>query len=145
MALLSGMSGMKDVFGFDYFCRRDMGERLNLIAAAEAHVLWKTRLGHHVRGSIREPLESALIGQDGVCQLGGWINGSVFDPIRDMDVYRQLNEAHRQFHQLGADIVDRLKAGDRSGAEAIFTNEYSQSLRRIIQSLTEINRLLQED
>lgn len=141
MALLAGM---KDFFGFDYYHKRDMRDRLNLIAAAEAHVLWKARLGHHVQGSIREPLEAALIGQDGICQLGSWINGSVFQPFRGTETYQQLSEAHQQFHQFGKDIVDRLKAGDRNGAEAIFKNEYSQSLRRIILSLTEINKLLQE-
>lgn len=142
MALLAGM---KDFFGFDYYHKRDMRDRLNLIAAAEAHVLWKARLGHHVQGSIREPLEAAMIGQDGICQLGSWINGSVFQPFRGTETYQQLSEAHQQFHRFGKDIVDRLKAGDRNGAEAIFKNEYSQSLRCIILSLTEINKLLQED
>lgn len=142
MALLSGMKGF---LGFDHHRRREMRDRLNLVAAAEAHVLWKNRLGHHVHGRIREPLESALVGQDGICQLGSWINGSVFEPFRDMDVYKQLSEAHRQFHELGVSIVDYLKRGDRSHAEAIFNNEYSRALRGIIQSLTEINKLLQKD
>ncbi|HEX5337920.1 MAG TPA: CZB domain-containing protein [Gallionella sp.] len=135
---------MRDFFGFDYYHRSDMGERLNLIAAAEAHVLWKTRLGHHVNGSVREPLESALVGQDGVCQLGNWINGAAFMPFRDMDAYKELNDAHRQFHDLGVEIVAKLKAGDRCGAESLFKHEYSAALRRIIQSLTEINKQLRE-
>lgn len=137
--------GVKGFFGLGAQPKRELRGRLNLIAAAEAHILWKTRLGHHVHGSIREPLESALVGQDGICQLGSWINGSVFEPLHESAVYQQLSDAHRQFHQMGALIIEKLKTGDRSGAEKIFMNEYSQSLRHIIQSLVEINKILQED
>lgn len=142
MALLSGA---KDFFGFDHYHKRDMLDRLNLLGAVEAHVLWKTRLGHHVRGDIREPLEFALVGQDGVCQLGNLINDPVFQPFHGSDVYQRLSEAHRQFHESGTAIIENLKEGDRSGADAIFRNEYSLALRNIIESLTGISRLLQEN
>lgn len=138
-------SGVKDFFGFDHYHRRDMLDRLNLLEAVEAHVLWKTRLGHHVRGNIREPLESALVGQDGVCRLGNLINDPVFRPFHGSDVYQRLSEAHRQFHESAAAIIENLKEGDRNGADAIFRNEYSRALRNIIESLTGINRLLQEN
>lgn len=141
MALLSGA---KDFFGFDQYHKRDMLDRLNLLGAVEAHVLWKTRLGHHVQGDIREPLESALVGQDGVCHLGNLINDPVFQPFHGSDAYQRLSEAHRQFHESAAAIIENLQEGDRSGADAIFRNEYSRALRNIIESLTGINRLLQE-
>ena len=137
--------GMQGFFGLGVQPKREMRSRLNLVAAAEAHILWKTRLGHHVHGSIREPLESALVGQDGICQLGNWINGPVFEPLRGSDAYQQLYDAHRQFHQMGALIIEKLKASDHGGAEKIFANEYSQSLHQIIKALTEINKILQED
>jgi len=137
--------GMQDFFGLGVQPKREMRSRLNLVAAAEAHILWKARLGHHVHGNIREPLESAPVGQDGICQLGSWINGSVFEPLRGSNVYQQLSDAHQQFHQMGALIIEKLKAGDRSGAEKIFLNEYSLALRHIIQSLIDINKILQED
>ena len=136
------LANMKEFIGKDGYRKRVMRDRLNLLAAAEAHVLWKSRLGHHVQGDIRESLESAPLGQDGICQLGNWINGSVFEPFCELDEFKQLNEAHQQFHRFGELIVEKLKEGDRSGAGAIFNNEYSQSLRSIIQSLTELNKHL---
>ncbi|HYR05055.1 MAG TPA: CZB domain-containing protein [Gallionella sp.] len=139
------ITGVKDFLGIDRFRKRELSGRFNLIAAAEAHILWKTRLGHHVQGNIRESLESAPLGQDGVCQLGSWINGSVLEPFCEPEVHRQLSEAHKQFHQLSVLIIERLKAGDHSDAAAIFKNEYNQSLRHIIQALTEINKHLQEE
>ncbi len=125
--------------------KRELRSKLNLVAAAEAHVLWKTRLGHHVQGNMRESLDSAPLGQDGICQLGSWINGSVLEPFCDPEVHRQLSDAHHQFHQYGIGIIEMLKAGDRNGAAEMFRNEYSISLRRIIRALTEINRQLQEN
>ena len=136
---------MKGFFGFGAQPKRELRGKFNLVAVAETHILWKTRLGHHVRGNIHEPLESALFGQDNICQLGSWINGSAFEPLRGSAVYQQLHDAHQQFHQMGAVIIERLKTGDHSDAEKIFVNEYSQSLRQIIQSLVEINKILQED
>ncbi len=136
------LANMKEFIGTDGYRKRVMRDRLNLLAAAEAHVLWKTRLGHHVQGNIRESLESAPLGQDGICQLGNLIHGSVFEPFCETDEFKQLTEAHQQFHQFGEQIIEKLKAGDRSGAGTIFNNEYSHSLRRIIQSLTEINKYL---
>ncbi|HEU0220096.1 MAG TPA: CZB domain-containing protein [Gallionella sp.] len=139
------LTGVKDFLGVNRSQKRELCNRLNLVTAAEAHILWKTRLGHHVQGNIRESLESALLGQDGICQLGSWINGSVLEPFCEPEVHQQLSEAHRQFHQFGSLIIERLKAGDRNGAAAIFGNEYNQSLRHIIQALTAINKRLQEN
>jgi Chemoreceptor zinc-binding domain len=143
------LAGVKDFLGVNpsraHSRARELRGRFNLVAAAEAHILWKTRLGHHVQGNIRESLDSAPLGQDGICQLGSWINGSVLEPFCELGVHQQLSDAHRQFHQFGALVIERLKAGDRDGAAEIFRNEYNQSLRQIIQALAEINKCLQKE
>lgn len=128
--------GTADVSGGSGMSRR----WLNLVTAAEAHVLWKTRLGHHVAGNMREPLESAPLAQDEFCRLGSWIEGSVFAPFCEPELLRQLSAAHQQFHRLSMHIVELLEAGDRSGAEAVYSDEYSRSLRDIIAALAIIDR-----
>ncbi|TAN86596.1 MAG: hypothetical protein EPN14_00190 [Gallionella sp.] len=138
------LSGVRDFFISDSSYKYAIRSGLDLIAVAEAHVLWKTRLGHHVQGNIREPLELSQVGQGGVCQLENWLNSLTLEPFHGTGVYNQLNEAHQQFHQLGALIVEKLKAGDHAGAATVFKCEYNQSLLRIIQSLTEINRHLRD-
>lgn len=140
MALLSEV---KDFFGFEHHHKRAVRGGFDPITVAEMHVLWKTRLGHHVQGNICEPLELSLVGQGGACQLENWLNDLASEPFYKTGSYGQLNEAHQQFHQVGASIVEKLKAGDHAGADALFKNEYSQSLQRIIWSLTEINRHIQ--
>lgn len=139
MALLAGV---KDFFGFDE--ARTSRKELNLLGAAEAHILWKARLGHHIEGNIREPLEHVMVGQSGFCQLGCWISGPELEPFRELPEFDQLKESHRQFHQFGGLIVEKLKSGERSAAREIFRNEYNQALRAIIQALTGINRHLHE-
>lgn len=129
---------------FDGYAKRGLRDRLNIIAAAEAHVVWKNRLGNHVRGVSHEPLGAALLGQDGICQLGRLINGTALAAFHEKDVYRQLRVAHEQFHRLALVVVDKLKAGDHTGATALFENEYSHALHNILQSLSQINRLLLE-
>lgn len=122
--------------------RQGLRDRLNIIAAAEAHVVWKKRLGSHLRGAANEPLGGALLGQDGVCQLGRLISGAAFAEFQDMEEHRQLRVAHDAFHSCTSAVIEKLNAGDRAGAEAIFENEYSRALHDIIQSLSAINRLL---
>lgn len=133
-----------EVADFDGYAKRGLRDRLNIIAAAEAHVVWKNRLGNHVRGVSHEPLGAALLGQDGICQLGRLINGTALAAFHEKDAYRQLRVAHEQFHRLALVVVDKLKAGDHTGATALFENEYSHALHNILQSLSQINRLLLE-
>lgn len=143
---MTTLSGMKTTMTFDeQQWRTARGQMLNLIAAAETHIAWKTRLGHHVHGTIREPLEPDLLGEGGFCLLGMWLNGAASEPFRKTDTYLQLNEAHRQFHRIGALIIGRLRAGDRDEAAKLFDEEYSVALRGIIKSLAELNRHLYEE
>jgi hypothetical protein len=123
--------------------KKEVKVQLDLVSAAEQHVLWKVRLGHHVRGQLCDSVESGLVGQDGVCQLGSWINGYEFHALRATQAYRELDFAHSLFHDFGAAIVEKLHQGDRAAAEAIFKNEYSLAMQHIIQALTKINQLLQ--
>jgi len=141
MALLNKMTGF---FNVGAPLKRNMRDRVNLVTAAEQHVLLKSHLGYHVYGRSRESLDSSIYEHDSLCQLGSWINGCVFEPFRGSDAYKQLSLAHQQFHELGASIIEKLQAGDRGGAEVLFRNEYGQSLQHIIEALTEINKRLQE-
>lgn len=138
-------SDVKSFFRFDAESKRDIRDKLNPLGAAEAHILWKTRLGHHVQGNIREPVEAVLVGQSGPCQLGMWINSAEFELLKGMPAFDQLHEAHREFHQSGALILEKLQVGHRNEATLIFKNEYNRALHRIIQALTNINKHLQED
>lgn len=138
MALLAEV---KDFFGLSL--RPKPYQDLNLISAAEAHILWKARLGHHIEGHAREPLENVLVGQGGFCQLGCWISGPELEAFRELPDYALLSEAHQQFHHLGTLIIEKIRAGERAAAREMFRNEYNQSLRDIIQALTGISKHLQ--
>lgn len=123
--------------------RRGLRGRLNIIAAAEAHVVWKNRLSHHVNGVSKEPLGSALLGQDGICQLGNLIDGAALASLGNDEEFQRLRAAHQQFHKLAHEVVHKLEGDDRTGAKALFENEYSAALSQILTSLTKLNRMMQ--
>lgn len=127
---------------FEVLRSNEIRAQRNLVGAAEQHVLWKNRLGHHIQGHLNEALDSGLVGQGGICQLGSWIKGSEFHSLRRTQAYRELDFAHASFHDFGAAIVEKLNQGDRAGADVIFKNEYTLAMQHIIQALTKINQLL---
>ncbi|MBY0577162.1 MAG: hypothetical protein K2P67_11290 [Gallionellaceae bacterium] len=136
---------MKDFFGVNYNSKHELRKRLNLLGMAEAHIVWKTRLWHHIQGNVCEPLDASLLGQAGVCQLANLINGKELEHLHSAPEFEQLSDAHRQFHHFGALIIEHLKEGNPDSASAIFECEYSASLRNIIQSLIWLNRHFQKD
>ncbi|MBI3221533.1 MAG: CZB domain-containing protein [Nitrosomonadales bacterium] len=142
MALFSELEGWSRL---DADFRHDMRDGVNLLGAAEKHILWKNRLGHHVQGSIREPVEGILVGQSGICQLGSWLNGVASELLRELPEFEQLQQAHQRFHHLGGQIIEKLQVGHREQAAVIFRNEYNQALRHVIQGLTGLNKHLQGD
>lgn len=115
-------------------------DRMNFAAAAEAHVMWKNRLAQHVYGISSEPLGAASVGQDGVCQLGMLLNGRAFDNLFPEDECSRLKEEHELFHQLSAEVVERLQSNDREAAIILFENDYSAVLCGLLQSLSRMNR-----
>lgn len=138
------MASMKSFFEVGTQRKFDGSGRLNLLAVAEVHVLWKARLGHHVRGSECEMLDRNQVGQGGVCQLGNWIEGSELQPYRDFPEFRDLSRAHWEFHQAGGRVIRHLEAGERDQAELVFNGQYSAALRTMIRSLTELNAKLEQ-
>lgn len=142
--LLGSPLSNKTTVHFEGARAKELRAQRNLVWAAEQHVLWKNRLGHHIQGAINEPLDSGLVGQDGICQLGSWIKGAEFHGLRDTQAYRELDFAHTLFHEFGAEIIEKLKHGNRAGADFTFKNEYTLAMQHIIQALTKIDQLLQE-
>lgn len=122
-----------------------MSPKLDLISAAEQHVLWKNRLGHHIQGNLDEALEEGLIGQSGICQLGSWLKGAELHDLRHTQAFRELDIAHAVFHEFGSDIVKKLKQGNRAEAASIHRNEYDLAMQHIVQALTKINQLMQKN
>lgn len=128
--------------GFDCNYKQGLRDCLNIIGVAQAHVVWKNRLGNHVQGVSLEPLSATLLGQEGVCHLESHINGAAFSAFHEMDEFWKLRAAHQKFHQLASVVIEKLKGGDHKGAEVLFENEYSLAFHDIIGSLSVINRQL---
>lgn len=136
---MQGKFGARTAPGFAGNGRGRQLERMNFAAAAEAHMVWKNRLGQHVYGISTEPLGAAALGQDGVCQLGALLNGRAFDSLFPEAECSQLKETHERFHQLSTEVVERLKADDREAAISLYEHDYSAVLNGLLQSLSRMN------
>lgn len=121
---------------------RGLADRLNLFGLAEAHVQWKTRMGHYVEGRLCESYEAVMVGQNGICQLGSIINGSALVSFHHTAEFRSLREAHRDFHVYGDLVLERLQMGERMGAKAAYYELYVPALHRLIEALAIIQRQL---
>lgn len=121
---------------------RGLEDRLNLFGLAEAHVQWKSRLGHYVEGRLRESYEAVMVGQSGICQLGSVINGSALAAFHHTPEFLSLREAHRDFHIYGDLVLERLLTGERIGAKSAYYELYVPALHRLIEALAAIQRQL---
>lgn len=139
---MQGNIGGREAILFEGDGKRGLRDRMNIMAAAEAHVVWKNRLARHIRGDSHEPLGAAMLGQDDVCQLNNLINGAAFNDFQKTEEFGLLSRAHAQFHHLSRVVVERLKADDLKGAAELFENEYRIALDEMLQSLKKINGLL---
>jgi hypothetical protein len=52
------------------------------------------------------------------CRFGLWFHAEGGQRYGSLDEYRRLDVAHRELHELGADIIDCLQRGDAAAAQA---------------------------
>lgn len=112
---------------------------IDLVAVAESHVLLFNRMRDYLHG---EPLEEAwpdMVGLAESCELGQWMlneGGSLFGHLSS---FVRLREAHLEFHQGAASVMEKVQAGSWIAAEHMRKQEFSQSLRRVLIMVTELN------
>lgn len=132
---MQGKFGIREATGSGGSKGRQL-ERMNFIAAADAHVVWKNRLRRHVYGTSEEPLGAASLGQDDVCQLDTLLAGKACDSLLADHEFRRLRDQHDRFHMLSREVVAKLEAGEQAAALRLFENDYSAALCGLLQSLS---------
>ncbi len=118
---------------------------INVMEAIDAHVRWKVRLQDYLNGTSTEQLDAQVICRDDRCALGAWIHGPAREHFDNHAEFHALKADHAQFHVVAADVVRRVQASDRAGADALMQNDYARASRKVVNTLTELNRHLHED
>ena len=91
---------------------------LDMKAAIEAHMAWKTRLEAQIRGDAGETLEVGVVAADSNCTLGKWIHGDGKAQFRHLPEFEQLRAVHADFHLCAGSILSDAHGGDREAATA---------------------------
>ena len=115
---------------------------LDVMAAINAHVLWKIRLEKYMNGTSEEALDPKVICRDDQCTLGKWIHGPAHDHFKGDDGFNVLRDDHAQFHIIASQVVSKVQENDKAAAEMLMKDEYMQASRKVVKDLTVLSKQL---
>jgi methyl-accepting chemotaxis protein len=105
-------------------------------SAIGAHSKWKSRLRMCIVNQSKCP-DSAVAGQDNVCELGKWIYGEG-QRFSDDNEFQQLRKEHAGFHSCAATIISSVQQGRKREAESLLDGEYGKISTRVISILNHL-------
>ncbi len=107
--------------------------------ALRAHVEWKANLRMLLDGK-GGPIDIGTVGRDDVCEVGRWLRDEP-NPYAGHPRFVDLREAHTQFHKTAQRVVDAVRCGNRTDAEALLDGpEYCRSSTVLAAILLEMRR-----
>jgi hypothetical protein len=89
---------------------------LDMKAAIEAHMAWKSRLEAQFRGDATESLDVGVVAADSNCVLGQWIHGDGKAEFGRYPEFEQLRAVHAEFHRCAGSILADARSGNRDAA-----------------------------
>lgn len=111
---------------------------IDFVKVAESHVL--------LFGKVKEIVHGELAVSNGNlsefnqrCELEVWLKGVSASRFGQLNELTRLQDAHTEFHQHAAAVLEVIEKGSWVEAERMRRNELSQSLRRVLIALTELN------
>jgi hypothetical protein len=132
------------LFGQDQGKKHSIRNEIDITEAINAHMKWKARLQRCLDGNSEEKLDPMLVCRDDQCALGKWIHGPALNHFHGDEEFNALRSDHAQFHYVASNVVYKIQQDDHAGAMAIFNGEYVQASRKVIHTLTELNKQLNE-
>lgn len=116
---------------------------IEFVGVAESHVLLFSRLKHYVHGESEEDGDDFVEGAR-QCELGVWLHGEGLKRFGHLQTFWHLRDIHEKFHDEAEAVLCHLGAGSWVAAEQMCKREFSQSLRRILIALTELNEAIKK-
>ena len=110
---------------------------LDFAKARYAHEQWTGRLRQVLDGAITMTVEQA--GSPTQCALGKWLYATGLKDYGSIPEIRQVEAAHKRFHELVREVVALKARGDQIQAEHGFT-EVGPASRKVIELLTAVER-----
>jgi hypothetical protein len=89
-------------------------DKVQITKAIGTHGMWKNRLKSAISGGTADTSSATASKPDG-CEFGKWL-ASVPASERTAQ-WTKVSELHRTFHLAVGDVLRKLEAGDKAGAE----------------------------
>ncbi|WP_338824118.1 hypothetical protein MHOCP_22370 [Moorella humiferrea] len=99
------------------------------------HLLWVQRVYNFLQG--REELTPEAVTSHHACRLGRWYDSEANPAVTSHPAFRELDEPHRQVHDLARQIVQAARSGDRDTAGRL-QQQLGQASRRVIELLGQL-------
>jgi methyl-accepting chemotaxis protein len=108
--------------------------KFSFTKAIDAHNKWKNRLVNYVAGRSDEHLDVAVVSCDDQCDLGKWLysDGSQFSRLPE---YKELKEAHAEFHQSVGKVVERKQNNQVDEARLMLGADFSKNSKKTIGAI----------
>jgi hypothetical protein len=108
--------------------------------AVGAHGLWKVKLRQSIAGTLS--LSPAEVVVDNRCEFGKWLYGMAGSSMTSDPHYKEVLDLHKAFHKAAAEVVSKVQAGDKAGAEASvgLQGEYTPASSRLTAKMMEWKR-----
>jgi len=113
---------------------------LDIDAAVIAHQQWKQRLLAHLAGNAEAGLDVERICSDDRCDLGRWIHSRGRARLGTFPGFTALLSHHRMFHHVACNVLALEKAGKRTAARRMVSDQFEAYSDRVTEDL----RLLQQ-
>lgn len=119
---------------------------LDLVMAAGYYMEWRTRLQYYIsRAKSGDELTRPIFDLDDSAEMDPWLQGRGREKYGHLVSFRHLVFEHELFHKLILAIVASLQKNASSDADALLKNEFSQSTRRILVTIGELNEVIQSE
>ncbi|MFN3267592.1 MAG: CZB domain-containing protein [Deinococcales bacterium] len=118
---------------------------LDVMAALEAHLKWRSRLEQYILGNHSEKLDYKVVSQDNICVLGQWLYGPAYQIFMYVPEYAALKSAHREFHLFAAKILEEYQTGSKSTAKRMLAEQFNGYSGNVQRALVDLHKLAHGD
>lgn len=101
--------------------------------AIAAHSQWKVKLRMYISGT-GEKHDPNVVCKDNLCALGKWIYGEGAKYKTD-PLFEPLRISHAEFHKVAAEVIRKVDAKDKTGAETLLNGQYTTVSSQVVTAI----------
>jgi len=109
----------------------------DLNSAICSHLEWRDKLEELFAGNDAGRIEPEFVGRSDMCTLGRWIAGEGESKLGDVESFRRLKIAHREFHAAVGEAVRVARQGEPTRARTMLNEQaYLEASWRVVDAIS---------